>query len=105
MEKKLFKYSCPKLSSAYDVKFKNCFGATAGYIRGRIFISCGKFGVALKLPQKVLDELFKKRGAKRLKYFANGHVKKEYAVLPQRILKNKNQFKKLVDESVKYVLS
>ncbi len=105
MKKKPLKYTCLKLSSVHKVKFKNCFGATAGYVRGRIFISCGKFGIALKLPKEVLDELFKERGIKHLKYFPKGHVKKEYAVLPKRILKNKNQLRKLVNESIKYVLS
>jgi hypothetical protein len=34
----------------YDLEFKNCFGAVADYVDGRIFCSCGKFGQALRLP-------------------------------------------------------
>ena len=90
--------------AAYQVEFKNVFGAVGGYVNGKIFISCGKFGVALRLPQRVLESLFNEKGVKHLKYFPNGHVKKEYAVLPKRIVENKMLFKKLIDKSTKYVL-
>ena len=39
----------------------------------------------------------------RLRYFDKGHIKKEYAVLPDRILKDVRQFKQLVGESTEYV--
>jgi len=99
------KYVCPSFKSTRKVEFKNCFGAVAGYVGGNIFISCGKFGVVLKLSKKVLDGLFKEKDVRHLKYFPKGHVKKEYAVIPERILNNKRQFQKLVDESIKYVTS
>ena len=97
---KLLKQARPRLSSTRQLSFKNVFGAVAGYANGRIFISCGMFGVALKLPPKTLGTLFKKTDVKHLKYFPKGHIKKEYAVLPKRILNNKAQFKKLVDISI-----
>ena len=79
-------------------------GAIAGYVDGRIFISCGKFGVALKLPPETLENVFKEKGVKYLKYFPNGHIKKEYAVFPKRIMKSKQRFKGLIDKSIKYAL-
>ena len=90
----------PKLASTHRLAFKNVFGAVGGYMNGQIFISCGAFGVALKLPPETLETLFQEKGVKHLKYFRNGHVKKEYAVLPKRILNNKRQFKKLLDKSI-----
>lgn len=99
---KLIEQTCPRLGAVHHLEFKNVFGAVAGYIDGRIFISCGKFGVALRLPPQILDNLFEEDGVKHLKYFPNGHVKKEYAVLPRRIIKDKRQFKKLVEKSVDY---
>ena len=93
----------PELSATHRLEFKNVFGAVGGYVNGRIFVSCGKFGVALRLPPKTLDSLFQKKDVKHLKYFPNGHVKKEYAVLPNRLLKDKYALRKLVHESVKYV--
>ena len=99
----LLKQARPRLASTHGLEFKNVFGAVAGYVNGNIFISCGKFGTALRLPPKTLDSLFKFEGAKHLKYFPKGHIKKEYAVLPKGLLLNNTRFKKLVDESIKYV--
>ncbi|MCH6580541.1 MAG: TfoX/Sxy family protein [Nitrospinae bacterium] len=90
------------MASTHDLEFKNCFGAVAGYVDGQIFCSCGKFGLALRLPEKTLVELFKEKGVKKLKYFPHGHIKKEYAVLPKRILKDPARFKKLVDASIHF---
>lgn len=92
----------PKLDAAHTVEFKNCFGAVAGYINGQIFISCGKFGVALRLPPETLTSVFREKGVKHLKYFPKGHIKKEYAVLPKRILEDKKQFQKLIERSIEY---
>ena len=98
----LLKQARPRLATTYQLTFNNVFGAVAGYVNGHIFVSCGRFGVALRLPSKVLEDLFKDKGVKHLKYFPNGHIKKEYAVLPKRIIEDKRQFKKLLDKSIKY---
>ena len=99
----LLKQVLPRLFTQHLLEFKNVFGAVGGYVDDRIFISCGKFGVALRLPPDTLDRLFQEKKAKHLKYFPSGHVKKEYAVLSKRMLENKYQLKKLVDESIKIV--
>lgn len=99
----LLEQANPELSTMHRLEFKNVFGAVGGYINGRIFISCGKFGVALKLPKVVLDDLFKDKDIKHLRYFPNGHIKKEYAVLPRRILENKNMLKKIIDKSIQFI--
>ena len=96
----LLKQTRPRLVSTPQLAFKNVFGAIGGYVNGRIFISCGTFGVALRLPPETLSALLRERGVKHLKYFPKGHVKKEYAVLPKRILNHKARFKKLVDISI-----
>ena len=97
----LLKQVRPRLSSTHNLEFKPCFGAIAGYVNEEIFISCGKFGVALKLPAKTLATLFLKDKAKPLKYFPKGHVKKEYAILPKPILEEPFKLKKLIDKSIK----
>ncbi len=99
---KILKQARPRLAMTHQLEFKNCFGAIAGYIDGHIFISCGKFGIALRLPPETLESLFDEKGVKHLKYFPNGHIKKEYAVLPQEIIENKQRFKELLDKSIKY---
>ena len=95
----------PKLSTTHRLEFKNVFGAVGGYVNGRIFVSCGKFGVALRLPPQTLESLFNEKIVKHLKYFPNGHIKKEYAVLPKRIIEDSHKFKKLLDKSIEYALS
>ena len=99
---KLLEQVQPKLPNAHRVEFKNVFGAVGGYVDGRIFISCGKFGVALRLPSEILINLFQEQDVERLKYFPNGHIKKEYAVLPRRILEDIDRLRELVNESVRY---
>lgn len=100
----LLKQARPKLSTTHKLEFKNVFGAVGGYVNGKIFISCGKFGVALRLPPDTLAALFQEKEAKYLKYFPNGHIKKEYAVLSKQVLENKHHLKKIVDKSIKYSL-
>ena len=96
----LLKQVRPRLASTHQLAFKNVLGAVGGYVNGRIFISHGAFGIALRLPPKTREALFQEEGVKHLKYFRKGHIKKEYAVLPNRILNNKRQFKKLLDKSI-----
>jgi hypothetical protein len=103
--KSLLEKARPRLAKSYRLEFKNCFGAVAGYVNGNIFVSCGRFGVALRLPPGVLEDLFDEAGISHLKYFPNGHVKKEYAVIPPRILQNQIRLKKLVGKSVRYAVS
>jgi TfoX/Sxy family transcriptional regulator of competence genes len=87
------------------LEFKNCFGAVVGYVNGNIFVSCGKFGLALRLPPETLIELFEEADVSPLKYFKKGHTKKEYAVIPKRIIDDHSRFKKLLDVSIKFALS
>ena len=93
----------PRLGSTHDLRFRSCFGAVAGYVDGNIFISHGRFGTALKLPSRTINRLLEERGVRHLKYFPNGHVKKEYVVLPKRILDDHDRLKKLVDQSIRFV--
>lgn len=102
--KDLLKPICPRLAISHRLEFKNCFGAVAGYVNGNIFVSCGKFGLALRLPPQTLLELFGEIDVSPLKYFKKGHIKKEYAVIPKRIINDHRRFKRLVDESIKFAL-
>lgn len=94
----------PRLRLTHHLEFKPCFGAVAGYVDGRIFVSCGKFGVALKLPAQDLAELFKEKGVRQLRYFPNGHIKTEYAIVPERIVEDGRRFSELLDRSLKYAV-
>ena len=101
---KLLEKSVSKFAIKDRLEFKNVFGAIGGYVKGHIFISCGRFGVALKLPPKTLTELFQEKNISPLRYFPKGHIKKEYAVIPQQIINDKIRFKKLLKKSIQFVL-
>ena len=99
---KLLTHARPRLASTHELEFTNVFGAVGGYVNGNIFISCGTFGVALRLPPETLERVFKEKGVRHLRYFPKGHIKKEYAVLPKRILEDTKQFGALVDIGISY---
>jgi TfoX/Sxy family transcriptional regulator of competence genes len=92
----------PELASTHSLTFKNVFGAVGGYVDGVIFASSGSFGVALRLPPGTLAKLFLKADVVPLRYFPRGRVKKQYAVLPDRILSDERGFQALLDESVAF---
>jgi len=101
----LLKRVRPRLAITHHLESKNCFGAVAGYVNGNVFVSCGNFGLALRLPSQALTKLFREADVSPLKYFKKGHVKKEYAVIPSRIIRNRARFKQLVNKSIKFVSS
>ncbi len=99
---KLLQRARPRLASTHELEFKNVFGSVGGYVNGNIFISCGTFGVALRLPPEPLERVSREKGVRHLRYFPKGHIKKEYAVLPTRILEDTKRFGALVDISISY---
>lgn len=98
---KILERSFPELAVRHALTFKNCFGAVAGYAEGNIFCSYGTFGFALKLPKMDIDALFK-IGGQPLRYFPKGHIKKDYAVIPQAIMVEKGKMRALIKKSVKF---
>lgn len=98
----ILKKSYPDLEKEYEITFKKSFGAVAGYVDSNIFCSCGKFGFALKLPSKKIQESLEE-GGEPLQYFPKGHVKKEYVVLPKTIMQNKNRLKEFIAASLQFV--
>ena len=92
---------CRSLDSSHELEFKNVFGAVAGYVDGQIFISCGSFGVA---PPATLGRLFEEKGVKHLRYFPQGHIKKEYGVLSRQILNDPRRLSSLIGQSVKFAM-
>ena len=92
----------PRLIVTRSVVLKSVFGAVAAYLDGRIFISCGKFGMALRLPPATVRRLLDDGDARPLRYFRNGHVKKDYVVLRARVLADQDLSKRLVDASIRF---
>jgi len=100
----VLKKTRPRLASTHKVTFKKCFGAIAGYVDDNIFISAGRFGLALKLPRTTINRLMTEDGASHLKYFPKGHIKRDYVVLPRQIIEHRQRLKRLVDQSIRLVM-
>jgi len=93
----------PRLLCDKRFEIKNCFGAKAGYWKKNIFVSCGNFGLALKLPARTISNLLHNKEAKPLKYFEKGHVKKGYAVISPAVFNKKSRMIYLLKLSIKNV--
>ena len=94
------------LAKDKDVKLecKHFFSGAAVYANGRICMSLTPAGFALKLPEEACDTLLKK-GAKRLRYFPNGPIKKDYMVLPKTMLNDTRTLRHWMRVSVTYALT
>jgi len=91
----------PEIFDAHSLEFRPFFGAITVYVDGALFMSYGKFGVALKLPPETLENLFSTEQGAPFRYFPKGHVKKEYALLSSATINSTASFRKLIQESLK----
>src|SRR5438128_12124774 len=83
---------------------KHFFSGAAVYAKGRICMSWTPVGFAMKLPETSRSALMG-RGAKHLRYFPKGPIKKDYVVLPESMLKEVKTLGRLAKTSVEYALS
>ncbi len=86
------------------VTIKHFFGGAAAYAEGRICITLTTVGLAMKLPEDSRSEL-KKTGEKPLRYFPNGPIKQDYAVLPRALWENQDDFDFWAKKSIDYALT
>lgn len=81
---------------------KHFFSGAAVYANGRICISLTPVGFALKLPEESRNALIEQTGAKPLRYFPKGPIKKDYVVLPKAILSDTKSLRRWVKLSIQY---
>ncbi len=91
------------LTDRYRITYKTVFGAAAAYADDAIFLTLGKFGVAVKLPGATCQALMDDGVGGPLKYFEKGHVKRNYVVLGNDLLKDKARMGELLGESAAFV--
>ena len=87
----------------FAITYQAVFDAVAAYADSRIFLTCGRFGVALKLPGEVCQTIMEEGAGGPLKYFEKGHVKKGYLVLSDTVLNDPARLSELVKTSVAFV--
>lgn len=84
---------------------KHFFSGAAVYAGGKICMSWTPVGFAIKLPETLRSNLVSKQGAKYLRYFPKGPIKKDYVVLPKSMLQEMRTLRRLVNTSIEYALS
>ncbi|MBI1779465.1 MAG: TfoX/Sxy family protein [Proteobacteria bacterium] len=98
----LLREIAPRLSRQPRLECKRFFSGGAVYADGRIFMTLTMAGLALKLPEDARAMLLRE-GGKPLRYFAKGHIKKEYVVVPEAIANRPSALGKWIEQSVQYV--
>ncbi len=93
------------LTTTANLKIKHFFSGAAVYADGRICITLTPAGFALKLPAGLRDELLTHEGTTNLQYFPKAPIKKDYVVLSQRMLDDRDTLCFWVDKSIEYVLT
>jgi TfoX/Sxy family transcriptional regulator of competence genes len=93
----------PLVDKEITLEFKHFFSGAALYADGNICISLTPAGLALKLPEEDRKKL-KKEGARALRYFAKGPIKKEYVVVPGKIREDKRKLKRWTARAINYAL-
>ena len=88
-----------------NLECKHFFSGAAVYVNGRICMSLTPVGFAIKLPENSRNTLMKQEGAKPLRYFPKGPIKKDYVVLPKAVLGDIKAFRAWVKISIEYATS
>jgi TfoX/Sxy family transcriptional regulator of competence genes len=94
----------PEVPEGTALVFKHFFGGAALYADGRICLTLTPVGLALKLPEPFRAQLIRD-GAKPLRYFPDGPIKKDYVVAPPSLLESEERLKFWAEASIGHVLS
>ena len=86
-----------------NLECKHFFSGAAVYANGRICIKLTPVGFAVKLPEDSRTALMSDRGAKQLRYFPEGPVKKDYVVLPEAMVEDMKNLRHWIEVSIEYV--
>lgn len=87
------------------LEVKHFFAGAAVYANSKICITLTPTGLAVKLPTEHRNKLLQIQGAEPLRYFSSGRVKKEYVVLPPRMVRHSKALRRWLTRSVEYALS
>jgi TfoX/Sxy family transcriptional regulator of competence genes len=88
-----------------SLECRHFFSGAALYANGRICASLTPVGFAIKLPEESRNALMKQKGAKPLRYFPKGPIKKDYVVLTKAMLTDIKALRRWVKISIEYALS
>ena len=92
----------PRLQTGAEIQCKPFFGGAAAYADGRIFMTLTSVGLALKLPE-ASRTAWLDRGARPLRYFPKGPIKKDYVLVPEAAENHPDDLVPSVEESIRFV--
>ena len=101
----LLKQSTSGRFEGVKLECKHFFSGAAVYADGRICMTLTTVGFAIKLPEESRSALLNGQGAKPLRYFPKGPIKKDYVVLPKAMVKDMKTLRRWAKVSIEYVLS
>ena len=92
------------LPSGVVVEVRDFFSGAAAYVNGRICLTLTPVGLAMKLPEGDRARLMK-RGAKPLRYFPKGPVKKQYVLCPPAFRDDPNSLAQWARRAIDHALT
>ena len=101
----LIERALPNGVKGSTLEVKHFFSGAAVYANSKICITLSPVGLALKLPKDSLTKLMEKEGGKPLQYFSQGPIKKDYVILPGRIINNSEKLGDWFKMSIEYATS
>lgn len=84
-----------------EIECKHFFSGAAAYENGHIFMSLTPAGLALKLPERDRNALMSE-GATPLKYFPKAPVKRDYVVLPRKLVADGRALGAWITKSIEF---
>lgn len=101
----LLQHTMPEEGRGVKLECRHFFSGAAVYADGRICLSLTPVGFALKLPGASRMALLRKKGAKPLRYFPQGPIKREYVVVPNAMLNDRRSLRHWLKISIEYALT
>jgi len=97
----LLERAAPNLDPGAAIECRDFFGGAAAWADGRIFMSLTAAGLALKLPAEARAQLME-AGARPLRYVPKGPLKKQYVLLPEKLVRDDDVLAPWIEESIRY---
>ncbi len=88
-----------------SIDCRHFFSGAAAYVQGQVFALLTPVGLSLKLSPDARQALTVKHGAKPLRQFPQGPIKKDYVVLAPAMRRDPDALRPWLQASVDYVRS
>jgi TfoX/Sxy family transcriptional regulator of competence genes len=84
---------------------KHFFSGAALYADGKISAILGPVGLAVKLPSQSRQSLINEDKGREFQFFEKGPIKREYILLAEAIVEDRQALNKRIEMSIRYAIS